>query len=222
MPCGGGVPLCLRYALSILRVGDIVRRHNLYAVFVKYILNIGVLFDKKNQLSLIEMLPFIDEDLVLIASDERNPYAENLRNRIKELNLQDRVHFLKNVSEEEKYALIQNCSAMCHPSIAEGFGIPPIEAMAFGKPVFLSTFTSLPEIGGDVAFYFENFEPQIMAEFFKNKMKFYGENKEEISLKIKNWTKQYDYTVMSNNYLDLYKKILLEDISTGIPKPFSQ
>lgn len=179
----------------------------------KYILNIGVLFDKKNQLSLIEMLPFIDEDLVLIASDERNPYAENLRNRIKELNLQDRVHFLKNVSEEEKYALIQNCSAMCHPSIAEGFGIPPIEAMSFGKPVFLSTFTSLPEIGGDVAFYFENFVPQIMAEFFKNKMKFYGENKEEISLKIKNWTKQYDYKVMSNNYLQFYEAILKKSTS---------
>lgn len=179
----------------------------------KYILNIGVLFDKKNQRSLVEMLPFIEEDLVLIASDEKNPYAENLRNRIKELKLEERVHFLKNVSEEEKYAIIQNCNAMCHPSIAEGFGIPPIEAMSFGKPVFLSTFTSLPEIGGDVAFYFENFESQIMAEFFKNKMKFYEENKKELSLKIKNWTKQYDYKVMSNNYLQFYEEILKKSIS---------
>lgn len=179
----------------------------------KYVLNIGVLFDKKNQLSLVEMLPFIHNDLVLVASDEKNPYAENLRNRIKELNLEERVHFLKNVSEEEKYALIQNCSAMCHPSIAEGFGIPPIEAMSFGKPVFLSTSTSLPEIGGDVAFYFENFEPQNMAEIFRIKMKFYVENKEELSLKIKNWTKQYDYKVMSNNYLSFYEKILNKSTS---------
>ena len=179
----------------------------------KYILNIGVLFDKKNQLSLVEMLPFIDDDLVLIASDEKNPYAENLRNRIKELNLEQRVHFLKNISEEEKYALIQNCEALCHPSIAEGFGIPPIEAMAFGKPVFLSTFTSLPEIGGDAAFYFENFEAKRMAEFFNEKMKFYEENKWEQSLKIKNWTKQYDYKVMSNNYLQFYKEILEKSIS---------
>ncbi|KIA89648.1 glycosyltransferase family 4 protein [Kaistella jeonii] len=179
----------------------------------KYILNIGVLFDKKNQLSLVEMLPFIDDDLVLIASDEKNPYAENLRTRIKELKLENRVHFLRNISEEEKYALIQNCDAMCHPSIAEGFGIPPIEAMAFGKPVFLSTFTSLPEIGGDAAFYFENFEPQKMAEFFTEKMKFYEENEEDLSLKIKNWTKQYDYKVMSNNYLKFYEEILEKSIS---------
>ena len=179
----------------------------------KYIVNIGVLFNKKNQLSLVEMLPYIEEDLVLITSAEKQPYADEVRKRIADLNLGNRVHFLKNISEEEKYALIQNCNAMCHPSIAEGFGIPPIEAMAFGKPVFLSTFTSLPEIGGDVAFYFENFEPQIMAEFFKNKMKFYGENKEEISLKIKNWTKQYDYKVMSNNYLQFYEAILKKSTS---------
>lgn len=179
----------------------------------KYILNIGVLFDKKNQLSLVEMLPFIDDDLVFIASYEKNPYAENLRNRIKELHLEERVHFLKNVSEEEKYALTQNCNAMCHPSIAEGFGIPPIEAMAFGKPVFISTFTSLPEIGGDAAYYFENFEPQVMATFYKEKMRYYEDNKQEQSSKIKNWTKQYDYKVMSNNYLRLYEEILLKSTS---------
>lgn len=179
----------------------------------KYILNIGVLFDKKNQRTLVEMLPFIEEDLVLIASDEKNPYSENLRNRIKELQLEKRVHFLKEISEDEKYAIIQNCTAMCHPSIAEGFGIPPIEAMAFGKPVFLSTFTSLPEIGGDAAFYFETFEPQKMAEFFKNSMKFYDENEDELSLKIKNWTKQYDYKVMSNSYLRFYEQILKKSTS---------
>jgi len=188
----------------------------------RYILNIGVLFNKKNQLSIIEMLPFIDEDLVFIASDEKQPYAEQVRTRIKELNLDNRVHILKNLSEEEKYAVIQNSEALCHPSIAEGFGIPPIEAMAFGKPVFLSKYTSLPEIGGELAFYFENFDPKTMADYYIDKMILYKNNQQEMSLEIKNWTKQYDYTVMSNNYLDLYKKILLEDISTGIPKPFSQ
>lgn len=177
----------------------------------KYILNIGVLFDKKNQLKIVEMLPFIQEDLVLISSEEKKPYANFVREKIKELNLEHRVHFLKEVSEEEKYAVIQNCEAMCHPSIAEGFGIPPIEAMAFGKPVFLSKFTSLPEIGGNVAFYFENFEAEKMAIFFLEKMKFYNDNGKSLSLLIKNWTKQFDYKVMSNNYLNFYKKILKEN-----------
>lgn len=174
----------------------------------KYILNIGVLFNKKNQLALVEMLPYINEDLVLLASDEKQPYADEVRNRIKELNLEERVHFLKNLSEDEKYAVIQHAEAMCHPSIAEGFGIPPIEAMAFGKPVFLSKYTSLPEIGGEAAFYFESFEPKSMAQLFVDKMNLYHSNEKEMSLKIKNWTEQYSYTTMSNNYLKFYESVL--------------
>lgn len=177
----------------------------------KYILNIGVLFNKKNQVTLVEMLPYIQEDLVLIASDEKQPYADEVRQRIKELHLEQRVHILKNLSEEEKYAVIQYSEAMCHPSIAEGFGIPPIEAMAFGKPVFLSKFTSLPEIGGNKAFYFDNFTPKLMANYFIEQMNLYQNNKEKMSAEIINWAKQYSHTAMSNNYLKFYEKILIRD-----------
>ena len=55
---------------------------------------------------------------------------------------------------KKKNALLQHCQALCQPSLAEGFGIPPIEAMAFGRPVFLSKCTSLPEIGAEEAFLF--------------------------------------------------------------------
>lgn len=175
-----------------------------------YILNIGILIEKKNQLKLIEMLPYLEQHLVLVSSEQKEPYYSKLKQKIKDLNLEKRVHFLKNISEEEKYALIQNCESMCHPSTAEGFGIPPIEAMSFGKPVFLSTFTSLPEIGGDCAFYFEELDAKKMAELYREKMKYFNSNKNELESEIINWTKQFDYTVMSNNYLELYKKIAAE------------
>lgn len=174
----------------------------------KFILNIGVLFEKKNQLSIVEMLPFIEEDLVLISSDEKSIYAEKIRQKIQDLGLENRVHFLHNVSEEEKYALIQNAQSMIHPSLAEGFGIPPIEAMAFGKPVFLSNFTSLPEIGGDVAFYFDDFEPQKMANFYQERMNLYRQNL-DFNDDIKKWVQQFDYRTMSKNYLEFYQKVLI-------------
>ena len=47
-----------------------------------------------------------------------------------------------------------------------------------------------------------------MANYFNEKMNLYKNNIDEMSLKIKNWTTQYSYTSMSNNYLDFYKKIL--------------
>lgn len=174
----------------------------------KYILNIGVLFAKKNQKSIVEMLPHLEEDLVLVASGEKEPYATEVREKITALNLEHKVHFLKNISEEEKYALIQHCQAMCHPSSAEGFGIPPIEAMAFGKPVFLSKLTSLPEIGGDFAFYFDDLTPEHMAEKYKKKMDFYYSNQETMSADIKKWAEQFNKERMGQKYLELYDKVL--------------
>jgi glycosyltransferase involved in cell wall biosynthesis len=64
--------------------------------------------------------------------------------------------------EGQKAWLYAHCQGFVFPSIAEGFGLPPIEAMHFGKPVFLSRLTSLPEVGGEVAYYFDSFDAVAM------------------------------------------------------------
>ena len=175
----------------------------------KYILNIGVLFSKKNQLSLIRMLPFLEEDLVLVSSSINTAYKKEIEAEIVKLNLTDRVHFFENISNEEKFALLQHCEALCHPSLAEGFGIPPIEAMYYGKPTFLSTFTSLTEIGGKKAFYFNSFAPEEMANCYKTGMAKYKATpslKEEII----NWASQFSYQATAERHIALYNKILSE------------
>lgn len=174
----------------------------------KYILNIGVLFPKKNQLSLIKMLPFVEEDLVLIYSSEISAYAKQINNEVERLGLKDRVHICNNVSEEEKWALIQHCYSMCHPSIAEGFGIPPIEAMSFGKPVFLSDKTSLPEIGGEVAFYFDNFETDCMVSVYQDGMQKFNNNEFDFKNKLLARAARFDYKVMAKNYLSVYESLI--------------
>ena len=172
-----------------------------------YILNIGVLFPKKNQLSLIRMLPSIEEDLVLVVSGEKDTYKTTLLAEMKRLNVEDRVHIVSNVSENEKWALIQNSVSMCHPSLAEGFGIPPIEAMYFGKPVFLSNLTSLPEIGGEVASYFTSFETQEMVSVYQKGMSMYNLDQAANSEKLTTWSKRFNYLEMAKNYMELYKSI---------------
>lgn len=67
-----------------------------------------------------------------------------------------------NLDEAEKAWAYANCSGFLFPSLTEGFGLPPMEAMHFGKPVFLSRLTSLPEVGGDVASYFDDFDAASM------------------------------------------------------------
>jgi len=62
------------------------------------------------------------------------------------------VSLLGTISESDKIFYYKNCLAFAFPSLREGFGFPVLEAMTFGKPVFLSNKTSLPEIGGSHAF----------------------------------------------------------------------
>jgi glycosyltransferase involved in cell wall biosynthesis len=65
----------------------------------------------------------------------------------------DGVVWLGSISDDELAALLQDCLCLAFPSLAEGFGLPPLEAMALGCPVIVSDRTSLPEVGGDAVLY---------------------------------------------------------------------
>lgn len=67
----------------------------------------------------------------------------------KELGLEDSIRFVDSVAEEDKPSLYRRALAFCFPSIHEGFGLPPLEAMASGLPVICSSASSLPEVVGD-------------------------------------------------------------------------
>jgi glycosyltransferase involved in cell wall biosynthesis len=174
----------------------------------KYILNIGVLFPKKNQEVLLDLISKNDRDLVLITSSVKSAYKEQFLEKIRTLGLEGRVHILENVDNNEKYFLLEHCESYCHPSLAEGFGIPPVEAMYFGKPVFLSNLTSLPEIGGDLAFYFDNFSAEDMQQVYASGMQLYGSGKEEYALKLKDRAIKFGYLEMAAAYEKLYSELL--------------
>lgn len=175
----------------------------------KYILNIGVLFPKKNQEVLLDLISETDRDLVLVTSSAKSDYKEKFLEKIKVLGLEKRVHILENIENEEKYHLLQNCESYCHPSLAEGFGIPPVEAMFFGKPLFLSRLTSLPEIGGDLAFYFDDFSAENMKKVYESGMEVYDANKEIYSAKLKKRALEFSYTKMADSYEQLYESLLI-------------
>jgi glycosyltransferase involved in cell wall biosynthesis len=77
--------------------------------------------------------------------------------------LPERVHLTGYVSEENLPALYSGALALVYPSLYEGFGLPPLEAMACGAPVVTSNTTSLPEVTGDAAILVAPTDPEQMG-----------------------------------------------------------
>ncbi len=83
------------------------------------------------------------------------------------MNLTDKVIFLQNVNDEELASLYKNAIALVMPSLMEGFGLPALEAMANNCLVLASDIPSLIETCGNVALYFDPYNPKDIAEKIK-------------------------------------------------------
>jgi glycosyltransferase involved in cell wall biosynthesis len=115
------------------------------------------------------------------------------------------VTLLPSIDTRQKAWLYQHCDAFLFPSIAEGFGLPPIEAMYFGKPVFASNRTSLPEICGNNAFYFDDFMPEKMRDVVELGLQTYA--KDNPSEAIKLHTRRFSWEKAAQSYLTLYLQL---------------
>ncbi|MDE2161264.1 MAG: glycosyltransferase, partial [Burkholderiales bacterium] len=98
------------------------------------------------------------------------------------------------------------CSGFLFPSLAEGFGLPPIEAMHFGKPVFLARRSCLPEIGGDAADYFDDFEPAAMRAVVERGLRRAAEPGRADAVRAH--AARFDWDRAADDYLALYRRLL--------------
>lgn len=119
----------------------------------RYILYVGRLDPDKNVRRLIAAFARLcaaglrDTELVLAGAKDYE--SSGLPLLAKKLGVSDRVRFLGYVAEEHLVPLYQDAAVFCYPSLNEGFGLPPLEAMAAGVPVVTSNLSSLPEVVGD-------------------------------------------------------------------------
>jgi glycosyltransferase involved in cell wall biosynthesis len=133
----------------------------------KFVFSIGQFLEKKNFHVLLPFIKHLPEDYILVIAGENNTrYGHKMEQIVVELKLANRIIFPGGISEEHKSFLYNNCMAFLFPSIAEGFGLPIIEAMLCSKPVFCSDRTSLREVGSEFAFFWQNFEPADMLEVY--------------------------------------------------------
>lgn len=126
-----------------------------------FLLHISRMAPNKNILALLDLAAVWPEQAFVLAGAP-SAYTGTVQQAIASRGLRN-VRVRLDLAEGQKAWLYARCQGFLFPSLAEGFGLPPIEAMHFGKPVFLSRRTSLPEVGGALAHYFDDgFDPQAM------------------------------------------------------------
>lgn len=104
-----------------------------------------------------------DQCLDLVFTGALEQEENHLREAVTVMGLEDNVQLLGFLSEEALVAVLQGCKCLIFPSLYEGFGIPVLEAMKFGKPVLSSNTSSLLEVGGDAVIYFDPRKPDKIA-----------------------------------------------------------
>lgn len=172
-----------------------------------FLFTIGTVMTKKNFHVLPCLLEHTDYELYIAGQDFG--YAEQIMEEARKWYVADRVHIMGPVSEAEKHWMLQHCEAFLFPSIAEGFGLPVIEAMHYGKPVFLSDYTSLPEIGGDAAYYFNHdFDREQMQRDFETGLNDFSHHRAEREQALIRRAAEFSWDKAATEYIRLYRQIL--------------
>ncbi len=129
-----------------------------YGLPERYVLYVGSNKPHKNLERLarawhkvLEEAPEASAGVTLVIAGHEDPRYGEARRFVAERQLEARVRFAPNVAEADLPALYSGATVFAFPSYYEGFGLPPLEAMACGAPVVCSTATSLPEAVGDAA-----------------------------------------------------------------------
>jgi glycosyltransferase involved in cell wall biosynthesis len=143
----------------------------------EFILNVGTIEPRKN----IQVLVSAFEDLMrsmpgsslqLVIVGGRGWLSSSVLSSIEKSPFRNRIVLTGYLQDEELRDLYSSCRLFVYPSLYEGFGLPPLEAMACGAPVIVSTAKALVEIGGDAAQYFEANDPgeltTLMIELLAN------------------------------------------------------
>jgi glycosyltransferase involved in cell wall biosynthesis len=146
---------------------DVWRVRERYQLTDPFILYTGNIKPHKNLERLIEAFYLLrreglEQVKLLIIGDEISKYA-TLRRAVHRYKLHQYVRFFGFVPDRTLAVLYRLAGVFVFPSLYEGFGLPPLEAMASGTPVITSNVSSLPEVVGDAAMLIDPYDPVAIA-----------------------------------------------------------
>lgn len=202
---------------NLLKADEANHKENANNIFLQqynlksqsYILSVGTLEPRKNILTLINaflQLPNnLQQKFPLVIIGQRGWLDDNIINKINALVNQQKLYFLNYVSDTDLIRLYANAKVFCYPSIYEGFGLPPLEAMASGIPVITSNSSSIPEVVGENSLMHESQDDFQLKQHLYNVLNDENLHKQlsEYSL---NRSKLFSWNKTAEQTLQVYKE----------------
>jgi len=188
---------------------------NKYQIHKPFLLYTGVWRDHKNLQGLLKAFKLIykKHDLQLVITGRKeNAYAEGIFRLARELDLMGnnesaqetpRVIFPGLINEDELIVLLNAAHIYVFPSLYEGFGLPPLEAMQCGTPVAASNVSSIPEICGPNASYFDPYSPEDMATAIEKLLDDQDYYNKQVASGLE-YVKKFSWNRMARETRDLY------------------
>ena len=172
-----------------------------------FFFSLSVFKEQKNFHSLIPMMEHFPDHLLVLGGNNQTAYGGRIREMILDSSVSGNIILPGTLNENEKYWLYNNCKAFLFPSLAEGFGLPVIEAMLAGKQVFLSREASLPEIGGVMAFYWNSFDAGDMAAVVRQGLEMREKEPGLYRNEIIAYASRFSWEQCILKFLELYRSI---------------
>lgn len=139
-----------------------------YGIPSKYILFVGTIEPRKNLIRLIEAFNLVKTrkniNYKLVIVGKKGWMYEDVFNSIKELGLENEIVFTDYIPEKDLVYIYNGADIFVYPSLYEGFGLPPLEAMSCGVPVVTSNTSSLPEVVGKAAVLIDPYDVKQLSD----------------------------------------------------------
>lgn len=181
---------------------------NKYHIDKPFLLYIGGFSQRKNVMGLLEayeMLPEkLKENYIIVLVGEEKDAAVSLRSAADRLKINNRIFFTGRLPSCELPVFYNACEIFVYPSIYEGFGLPPLEAMSCKVPVITSNITSIPEVTGDSAYLINPYDSSNLTDAIKSVL----ENEElKTSLSVNGFkrSKEFSWKKTAKNTLSVYE-----------------
>jgi glycosyltransferase involved in cell wall biosynthesis len=197
------------YLANSLRSSNLIsfdELRNKYNILSPFILYVGVRGGYKNFQLLLEVYAaYFSKNFNLVCFGA-NEFDANELKFIRKNNLLNKVIHIKG-SDDLLSSLYKNAHCFVYPSLYEGFGIPPLEAMAMECPVIASNTSSIPEVVGEAGILFDPLSRESLVNAIESLIN--SESKRNNLIKLgKEQEKKFSWDKMANETLDIYKSII--------------